>query len=65
MKYNSIIFLGAALITALIGFTGLNFDGIEIIRVLCLIFTDLFVVSLIARAFFPDQKVLGYQKIKD
>lgn len=63
MKHYSTIFLVLALITGLIGFAGGDFEGIEIVRVLSLIFTDLFVISLIAKAFFPDEK-LQYQEVK-
>ena len=63
MRHYSTIFLVLALITGLIGFVGGEFEGIEIIRVLSLIFTDLFVISLIAKAFFPDDK-LRYEKVE-
>lgn len=45
-----------ALVTGLIGFAGGDFGGVELVRILCLIFTDLFVISLVHRAFFPDKK---------
>ena len=64
MRHYSTIFLVLALITGLIGFAGGEFAGIEIVRVLSLIFTDLFVISLIAKAFFPDNK-LQYEKVRD
>lgn len=57
MKRYSTIFLILALLTGLIGFAGGDFGGVEIIRILSLIFTDLFVISLVAKAFFPDKKV--------
>lgn len=65
MKNYTILFLILALITGLTGFTGFNFDGVEVTRVLCLIFTDLFIVSLFTKALFPDDKKLRYQKIKN
>lgn len=65
MKNYTIFFLILALLTGLTGFSGLKFDGIEFIRVLCLIFTDLFVVALFAKAIFPDEeKRLRYQKVE-
>lgn len=64
MKNYSTLFLIGALITGIIGFAGFSFGGIEIVRVLSLIFTDLFVVSLIAKAFFPGQQRLKYQEVE-
>jgi len=64
MKNYSTIFLVLALITGLVGFVFGTFEGVEIVRVLSLIFTDLFVISLIAKAFFPDNK-LRYEKVKN
>jgi uncharacterized membrane protein YtjA (UPF0391 family) len=64
MKNYTILFLILALITGLISFTGLRFDGIEVLRVLCLIFTDLFMVSLFAKALFPNTEKLRLQKVK-
>ena len=52
------------LITGLIGFTGLSFSGIEVIRVMFLIFADLVVVSLMAKLFFPDKPKLKYQPVE-
>ena len=64
MKNYTILFLILALITGLISFTGLRFDGIEVLRVLCLIFTDLFMVSLFAKALFPNTEKFRFQKVK-
>lgn len=63
MRHYSTLFLVLALLTGLIGFVGGDFSGVEIVRVLSLIFTDLFVISLIAKAFFPDEK-MRYEKVK-
>lgn len=63
MKHYSTIFLVLALITGLIGFVFGRFEGVEIVRILSLIFTDLFVISLIAKAFFPEGK-LRYEKVE-
>lgn len=52
-----------AVIAGLIGFTGLDFRGIAIARVLFVIFADLFLVSLMAKVLFPNQKKLDYEKI--
>lgn len=64
MKNYTILFLILALITGLTGFTGMRFEGIEVMRVLCLIFTDLFMVSLFAKALFPENHKVRYQKVK-
>lgn len=63
MKHYSTIFLVLALITGMFGFIGGDFEGVEIVRILSLIFTDLFVISLIAKAFFPDKK-MRYERVQ-
>lgn len=63
MKHYSTIFLVLALITGLVGFVFGRFEGVEIVRILSLIFTDLFVISLIAKAFFPEER-LRYEKVE-
>ena len=63
MKKYTVLFLVLAVITGLVGFTGLRFAGIEVIRVACLITADLFIISLMAKFFFPEKK-LRLQRIK-
>ncbi|MDX1762336.1 MAG: DUF1328 domain-containing protein [Christiangramia sp.] len=63
MKRKTLLFLTLTLITGLIGFTGLSFSGIEVVRVMFLIFADLVVVSLMAKLFFPDKPKMKYQPI--
>ena len=63
MKKYTVLFLILAVITGLVGFTGLRFTGIEVIRVVFLVGADLFVISLMAKLFFPDKK-LRLQRIK-
>ncbi|MCH4821648.1 DUF1328 domain-containing protein [Gramella lutea] len=64
MKKKALLFLVLALITGLIGFTGLSFSGIEVVRVMFLIFADLLIISLMAKLFFPDKPKLKYQPVK-
>ncbi|MDX1545129.1 MAG: DUF1328 domain-containing protein [Christiangramia sp.] len=64
MKKKTMLFLALALITGLIGFTGLSFSGIEVVRVMFLIFADLVIVSLMAKLFFPDKPKVKYQPVK-
>lgn len=61
-KYSS-LFLIMAVITGLIGFTGLDFQGIAIPRILFVIFTDLFLVSLMAKVLLPNEKKPSYEKV--
>ncbi|PRX41064.1 DUF1328 domain-containing protein [Salegentibacter salegens] len=63
MRKYSTLFLIVAVLTGAIGFSGLSFAGIEVVRVLFLIFADLLVVSLVARLFFRNDS-LKLQRIK-
>ncbi len=64
MKEKALLFLVLALVTGLVGFTGLSFSGIEVVRVMFLIFADLLIISLIAKLFFPDKAKMKYQTVK-
>ncbi|CAN5152237.1 hypothetical protein BH23BAC2_BH23BAC2_00900 [soil metagenome] len=57
MEKYIIPFLVITAITGLVGFAGLNFKGIEIIRVLFLIFADLLIISVLAKLFFLNRKM--------
>ncbi|MBE7640493.1 DUF1328 domain-containing protein [Salegentibacter sp. BLCTC] len=63
MRKYSTLFLIMAALTGAIGFSGLNFEGIEVVRVLFLVFADLLVVSLVARLFFKKDN-LRLQRVK-
>ena len=65
MKQKTILFFALAVITGLIGFTGLNFSGIEVIRILFLIFADLMIISLIAKLFFPEKPIVRFSPVKN
>lgn len=54
MKKHTIFYLIATLLTGLIGFIGIGFTGIEVVRILFLIFADLLIISLLARFMFSD-----------
>ncbi len=57
MRKNSILFLIVAAVSGIIGFAGFDFSGVEMVRIVFLIFADLLIVSLLARLFFPAPKV--------
>jgi len=64
MKNYTIHFLILTVATGIIGFTGMNFFGIEVIRVLFLIFADLFIVALISKTFFSETDIVRLQRVK-
>ncbi len=64
MKNYTLHFLIMTIVTGLLGFAGLTFFGIEVVRVLFLIFADLLIVSLISRTFFSDTKEVKLQRVK-
>ncbi|HSM62970.1 MAG TPA: hypothetical protein VK833_03425 [Gillisia sp.] len=64
MKNNTLLFLIMTVVTGLLGFAGLAFYGIEVVRVLFLIFADLLIVALISKIFFSDTKKLRLQRVK-
>ncbi|AVR45688.1 DUF1328 domain-containing protein [Christiangramia fulva] len=64
MKRKTLVFFALALITGLIGFSGISFTGIKLLRVMCLIFADLMIVSLMAKALFPDNPKLKHQRVE-
>ena len=63
MKEKALLFLVLALVTGLVGFTGLSFSGIEVVRVMFLIFADLLIVSLMAKLFFPNKPKMKLQRV--
>ncbi len=64
MKNYTLHFLIMTIVTGILGFAGLTFFGIEVVRVLFLIFADLLIVSLISRTFFSDTKEVKLQRVK-
>ncbi|MCF4102066.1 DUF1328 domain-containing protein [Gillisia sp. M10.2A] len=64
MKNYTLLFLIMTVVTGLIGFAGLNFYGIEVVRVLFLIFADLLVISVISKLFFPTTDDMRLQRVK-
>lgn len=64
MKKHTIIFLVLTALTGLIGFIGLSFAGIEIVRILFLIFADLLIISVLARFFFSGSENMRLERIK-
>ncbi|MDT0689546.1 DUF1328 domain-containing protein [Salegentibacter sp. F188] len=66
MDKRLIIFLALTIITGLIGFSGMTFDGIAAIRVMFLIFADILLITVLARFFFSsDQQQVRLQRIKN
>ncbi len=64
MKNYTLHFLIMTIVTGLLGFAGLNFFGIEVVRILFLIFADLLIVSLISKTFFSETKEVKLQRVK-
>lgn len=62
MRNYSLLFLSLAVLTGVIGFAGLTFAGIEVVRVLFLIFADLLIVSLLAKLMFPKPQLQRVKK---
>ena len=65
MKNFTLLFLVLAIVTGLLGFADImEIQRVVTMRVACLIFTDLFVVSLFAPSLLPKDHNLRYQKIQ-
>jgi len=64
MKNYTLHFLIMTVVTGLLGFAGLTYYGIEVVRVLFLIFADLLIVALISKTFFSDNKKVRIQRVK-
>ena len=62
MRDKSITFLVLAIATGILGFALGNFTGTQVLRVLFIIFADLFIVSILAKGLFSNSNQL--QKIK-
>ncbi|SHJ11523.1 hypothetical protein SAMN04488096_108129 [Mesonia phycicola] len=56
MKDKSTTFFILTLITGIVGFTLGDFAGILFVRILFVIFADLFVVSILAKGLFSDSR---------
>ncbi|MGB8705412.1 MAG: DUF1328 domain-containing protein [Gillisia sp.] len=64
MKNYTLLFLIMTAVTGLVGFAGLNFNGIEVVRVLFLIFADLLIVATISKIFFPSTENMRLERVK-
>lgn len=64
MKNYLILFLILTAVTGLVGFAGLSFSGIEVVRVLFLIFADLLIVTGLGWFFFADSRKMKLERIK-
>ena len=64
MKNNMWIFLIVTVITGLIGFTGINFEGVTVVRILFLVFADLLVISILSKYFFTSTENMKMIKVR-
>lgn len=64
MKKHTIFYLVVTLLTGLIGFIGIGFTGIEVVRILFLIFADLLIISVLARFMFSDSENMRLERIR-
>ncbi len=64
MKNYTLHFLIMTVVTGLLGFAGFTYFGIEVVRVLFLIFADLLIVALISKTFFSDTKKVRVERVK-
>lgn len=64
MKNYLILFVILTAITGILGFAGISFSGIEVIRVLFLIFADLLIVTGLGWFFFADSRKMKLERIK-
>jgi uncharacterized membrane protein YtjA (UPF0391 family) len=64
MKNYTLHFLIMTVVTGLLGFAGLTYYGIEVVRILFLIFADLLIVALISKIFFSDTKKVRLLRVK-
>tara|TARA_B100000949_G_C14165455_1_gene400991 strand:- start:662 stop:859 length:198 start_codon:yes stop_codon:yes gene_type:complete len=64
MKEKSITFLVLALVTGILGFALGNFTGSQILRILFIVFADLFVVSILAKGLFSNSTQLKKVKVR-
>ena len=66
MNKKIILFLALTLITGLIGFSGMTFEGIAVIRVMFLIFADILLITILANFFFSsDQQQVRLERVKN
>lgn len=64
MKKYTLIFLIVTVLTGVLGFAGLSFYGIIVVRVLFLIFADLLIVSVIAHLICSDKGKMRLLRIR-
>ena len=62
MRGKSITFLVLAIATGILGFALGNFIGTQVLRVLFIIFADLFIVSILARGLLAI--LTSFKKVK-
>ncbi len=64
MKNHTILFLVLTALSGLLGFIGISFAGIEVVRVLFLIFADLLIISILSKIFFSGTENMRLERVK-
>lgn len=64
MKNKMWTFLILTIITGLIGFTGIKFEGVTVVRMVFLVFADLLVISLLSKYIFPSTENMKMIKVR-
>lgn len=54
MEKHIVLFLVLTAVTGLIGFAGMDFEGVAAFRIFFLIFADLLVISVLSKFFFAN-----------
>ncbi len=65
MKNYIVFFLILTTFTGLVGFAGLDFEGVTVFRIFFIIFADLLIVSILSKFFFAsDSERMRLERIR-
>lgn len=64
MRNYIYLFLILTTLTGLVGFAGMNFNGIEAVRIAFVLFADLLVISVLSKLFFNKPEKMRLERIK-